>query len=152
MEAKETAGLLMTARVARDCSSGLLETTSNRPWSVAKKNTHQLLQKSMEQRKRGEGRIDGGNWKKRERFRSKIEMYVRGSKQYFGSLREQRTKFGALVFANIIKTRVNVSTFFPHLIHFPLILQVHFKQPAKKRCELAALRKKHEQKYTGIYT
>lgn len=39
MEAKETAGLLMTERAARDCSSGLLETTSNRPWSAAKMNT-----------------------------------------------------------------------------------------------------------------
>lgn len=44
MEAKETAGLPMTERVARDCSSGLLETTSNRLWNVAKRNTHQLLQ------------------------------------------------------------------------------------------------------------
>lgn len=45
MEAKKTAGLPMTERVARDCSSGLLETTSNREWSCAKMNTHQLLQK-----------------------------------------------------------------------------------------------------------
>lgn len=57
MEAKETAGLPMTERVARDCSSGLLETTSNRLWSAAKTNTHQLLQKK---KKRG-----GGNGKKK---------------------------------------------------------------------------------------
>lgn len=56
MEAKKTAGLPMTERVARDCSSGLLETTSNREWSCAKMNTHQLLQKKKRgriQRKRG---------------------------------------------------------------------------------------------------
>lgn len=57
MEAKETAGLPMTERVARDCSSGLLETTSNRLWSTAKTNTHQLLQKKRRgERKRGRGR------------------------------------------------------------------------------------------------
>lgn len=62
MEAKETAGLLMTERVAGDCSSGLLETTSNRVWSAAKANTHQLLQHKKgkkkgggEERKRREG-------------------------------------------------------------------------------------------------
>lgn len=55
MEAKETAGLPMTERVARDCSSGLLETTSNRLWSAAKMNTHQLLQKKERERGRGEG-------------------------------------------------------------------------------------------------
>lgn len=44
MEAKKTAGLAMTKSVARDCRSGLLETTSNRPWRTAKMNTHQLLQ------------------------------------------------------------------------------------------------------------
>lgn len=49
MEAKETAGLLMTERAAGDCSSGLLETTSNRLWSAAKENTHQLLQKKEEE-------------------------------------------------------------------------------------------------------
>lgn len=43
MEAEETAGLPMTERVARDCRSGLLQTTSNRLWSAAKMNTHQLL-------------------------------------------------------------------------------------------------------------
>ena len=43
MEAKETAGLAMTERLARDCSSGLLETTSNSPWSTAKTHAHQLL-------------------------------------------------------------------------------------------------------------
>lgn len=56
MEAKETAGLLMTERVARDCSSGLLETTSNRLWSIAKTNT-QLLQK-----RRGGRERDGDKW------------------------------------------------------------------------------------------
>lgn len=52
MEAKETAGLLMTERVAGDCSSGLLETTSNRVWSAAKANTHQLLQHKKGKKKR----------------------------------------------------------------------------------------------------
>lgn len=68
MEAKETAGLLMTERVAGDCSSGLLETTSNRVWSAAKANTHQLLQHKKgkekkgggEERKRREGARGGG--------------------------------------------------------------------------------------------
>lgn len=60
MEAKETAGLPMTERVARDCSSGLLETTSNRLWSAAKMNTHQLLQKKNVREE--EGRAD--KWKK----------------------------------------------------------------------------------------
>lgn len=54
MEAKETAGLPMTERVARDCSSGLLETTSNRPWNAAKTNTHQLLQKGGREKREGE--------------------------------------------------------------------------------------------------
>lgn len=62
MEAKETAGLPMTERVARDCSSGLLETTSNRLWSAAKTNTHQLLQKKKEGRE--EERKGGANGKK----------------------------------------------------------------------------------------
>lgn len=48
MEAKETAGLAMTKRVARDCRSGLLETTSNRLWRTAKTNTHQLLRSERE--------------------------------------------------------------------------------------------------------
>lgn len=48
MEAEETAGLPMTERVARDCRSGLLQTTSNRPWSAAKMNTHQLLHRGRE--------------------------------------------------------------------------------------------------------
>lgn len=48
MEAKETAGLAMTKRVAWDCRSGLLETTSNRPWRRAKMNTHQLLRSERE--------------------------------------------------------------------------------------------------------
>lgn len=78
MEAKETAGLLMTERVARECSSGLLETTSNRLWSAAKMNTHQLLQKWRRGRMRGMGR--GGKCEKS----SKMEMYVRRSKEYFG--------------------------------------------------------------------
>lgn len=61
MEAKETAGLLMTERVAGDCSSGLLETTSNRVWSAAKANTHQLLQhkKRRERRKEEKGGSTG---------------------------------------------------------------------------------------------
>lgn len=63
MEAKETAGLLMTERAARDCSSGLLETTSNRPWSAAKENTHQLLQKKKKKRRGGTGG-GGANGKK----------------------------------------------------------------------------------------
>lgn len=54
MEAKKTAGPLMTERVVRDYSSGLLETTSNRPWSAAKTNTHQLLQRERgKERERG---------------------------------------------------------------------------------------------------
>ena len=61
MEAKETAGLPMTERVARDCSSGLLETTSNSLWSAANTNTHQLLQKKGRER----GREGGGDkWEK----------------------------------------------------------------------------------------
>lgn len=66
MEAKETAGLPMTERVARDCSSGLLETTSNRLWSAAKTNTHQLLQKKKvgREEERGGGRRGGANGKK----------------------------------------------------------------------------------------
>lgn len=67
MEAKETAGLPMTERVARDCSSGLLETTSNRLWSAAKTNTHQLLQKKRRgERKRGEEGGEGGQMEKRK--------------------------------------------------------------------------------------
>lgn len=58
MEAKETAGLLMTERVAGDCSSGLLETTSNTVWSAAKANTHQLLQQG--EKKGREGREHRG--------------------------------------------------------------------------------------------
>lgn len=62
MEAKKTAGLPMTERVARDCSSGLLETTSNREWSCAKMNTHQLLQKKKGGEYRGrEGGRRGAN-------------------------------------------------------------------------------------------
>ncbi|GAA6065173.1 uncharacterized [Tachysurus ichikawai] len=57
MEAEETAGLPMTERVARDCRSGLLQTTSNRPWSAAKMNTHQLLQSVRE-----EGGRKGESW------------------------------------------------------------------------------------------
>lgn len=77
MEAKETAGLLMTERVAGDCSSGLLETTSNRVWSAAKTNTHQLLQQKKgggEERKRREG-AQG----LKRRFSSKTELNIAGS-------------------------------------------------------------------------
>lgn len=42
----------MTERVARDCSSGLLETTSNRLWSAAKTNTPVVAKKGGE---RGRG-------------------------------------------------------------------------------------------------
>lgn len=91
MEAKETAGLLMTERAARDCTSGLLETTSNRPWSAAKENTHQLLQKKKKKKKRGDGRR-GVQMEKRERFSSKAEMYVGGSKRRFGSMTERMTE------------------------------------------------------------
>lgn len=57
MEAKKTAGLAMTKSVARDCRSGLLETTSNRPWRTAKMNTHQLLWSERESgRKKNDGR------------------------------------------------------------------------------------------------
>lgn len=50
----------MTERVARDCSSGLLETTSNTLWSAAKTNTHQLLQKEKERREEErEGETNG---------------------------------------------------------------------------------------------
>lgn len=65
MEAKETAGLLMTERVARDCSSGLLETTSNRLWSAAKTNIHQLLQKKGGERAREARGGEGANGKKK---------------------------------------------------------------------------------------
>lgn len=71
MEAKETAGLLMTEREARDCSSGLLETTSNRPWSAAKENTHQLLQKK---KKREEKRSDGGGRGRRVRMEKREKL------------------------------------------------------------------------------
>lgn len=64
MEAKETAGLLMTERAARDCTSGLLETTSNRPWSAAKENTHQLLQKKKKKEEEGRREEGGANGKK----------------------------------------------------------------------------------------
>lgn len=87
MEAKETAGLLMTEREAGDCSSGLLETTSNRPWSAAKENTHQLLQKK---KKKSDGR-EGEEWKKGKSFSSKVEMYVQASKRRFGSMTERMT-------------------------------------------------------------
>lgn len=90
MEAKETAGLLMTERAARDCTSGLLETTSNRPWSAAKENTHQLLQKKKKE-EGGDGRR-GAQMEKRERFSSKVEMYVGGSKRRFGSMTERMTE------------------------------------------------------------
>lgn len=66
MEAKETAGLLMTERVARDCSSGLLETTSNRLWSAAKTNIHQLLQKKKKEGRGREASGGGQMGKKRE--------------------------------------------------------------------------------------
>lgn len=87
MEAKETAGLLMTERVARDCSSGLLETTSNRLWSAAKTNTHQLLQKGGQRRKeerRGRGLRQRERGEKKGRFSGKIEIDVTGSSFYFG--------------------------------------------------------------------
>lgn len=74
MEAKETAGLLMTERAAGDCSSGLLETTSNRLWSAAKENTHQLLQKKEEEEEGEEGRREEGGrckWKKGKGFAAK---------------------------------------------------------------------------------
>lgn len=52
----------MTERVAGDCSSGLLETTSNRVWSAAKANTHQLLQhkKGKEKKRRGRRKEEKG--------------------------------------------------------------------------------------------
>ena len=82
----------MTERVARDCSSGVLETTSNRLWSAAKTNTHQLLQKKGGERGReGRGEARGGKWKK-GRFSNKIEMYVRGSQGLFGWLTKSGSK------------------------------------------------------------
>lgn len=63
---------------------------------------------------------------KKERFSSKIEMYVRGSKGHFGLLiermREKTRDMGKLVFTNIIKTFASV------LFHsfFPLIPSVLF--------------------------
>ena len=59
MEAKETAGLPMTERVARDCSSGLLETTSNRPWSSAKTNTQKTVAKKERREEEMEGETSG---------------------------------------------------------------------------------------------
>lgn len=56
MEAEETAGLPMTEREARDCRSGLLQTTSNRPWSTAKMSTHQLLHRIREEGESKAGR------------------------------------------------------------------------------------------------
>lgn len=64
MEAKETAGLAMTKGVARDCRSGLLETTSNRLWRTAKMNTHQLLRSE-----RGRENQGGKNEGKRRKWR-----------------------------------------------------------------------------------
>lgn len=61
MEAKETAGLAMTKRVVWDCRSGLLETTSNRPWRRAKMNTHQLLRSEREREGRWESEIKREN-------------------------------------------------------------------------------------------
>ena len=77
MEAKKTAGPPMTERVARDCSSGLLETTSNRPWSAAKTNTHQLLQQERE-RERERGKERKG---KREREREGEEWEAETGKE-----------------------------------------------------------------------
>lgn len=91
MEAKETAGLLMTEREARDCSSGLLETTSNRPWSGAKENTHQLLQKKKEEKQWGGRGRRPRMEKKGKSFSSKVEMYVQASKRHFGSMTERMT-------------------------------------------------------------
>lgn len=60
----------MTEKVAGDCSSRLLETTSNRQWIAAKRNTHQLLQKKGEEKRGGEEK------KKITKFSKKTEMYV----------------------------------------------------------------------------
>lgn len=70
MEAEETAGLPMTERVARECRSGLLQTTSNRPWSAAKMNTHQLLHRVREEGGSKAGR-KGQRGKENERASSR---------------------------------------------------------------------------------
>lgn len=59
MEAKETAGLLMTERVARDCSSGLLETTSNKLWERCQEEHTPTVSKKKEE--------EEGRWKMEER-------------------------------------------------------------------------------------
>lgn len=84
MEAKETAGLLMTEREAGDCSSGLLETTSNRPWSAAKENTQQLLQKK---KKKEEKRSDGGGRGRRVRM-EKREKLLQQSRNVCSRIKE----------------------------------------------------------------
>lgn len=63
MEAKETAGLAMTKRVARDCRSVPLETTSNRLWRTSKMNTHQLLRSERRRGNQGRKKMkgEGGN-------------------------------------------------------------------------------------------
>lgn len=74
MEAKETAGLLMTERVARDCSSGLLETTSNRLWriwSAAKANTHTSCCKKGGGWEERQGEGGRGKWKKEKGLAAK---------------------------------------------------------------------------------
>lgn len=68
----------MTERVAGDCSSGLLETTSNRVWSAAKANTHQLLQHTKKGGGEERERREGAQGLKR-RFSSKTGPNVAGS-------------------------------------------------------------------------
>lgn len=61
----------MTERVARDCSSGLLETTSNRLWSAAKTNTPVVAKKA--------GREEGGEgeWKKKAGLVAKYKYMLK---------------------------------------------------------------------------
>lgn len=57
----------MTEKVAGDCSSRLLETTSNRLWIAAKRNTHQLLQPKKNERKKREGKRNKVQQKKQQK-------------------------------------------------------------------------------------
>lgn len=91
MEAKETAGLLMTEKVARDSSSGLLETTSNRPWSAAKTNTPTVA-KEKKGGERGSEEGGGANGKK-VRLSNKKTVCLRIKKSKEGNQRV----FGVLI-------------------------------------------------------
>lgn len=69
----------MTERVARDCSSGLLETTSNKLRERCQEEHTPTVAKKKKRRKRRkmeEREGEGKKWEKRM-FSDKIEMCVR---------------------------------------------------------------------------